>query len=143
MLSLRSSGREVAPVNSVRRVLGPHKYLQAIWTVLQCSLSQKLDWQLNLNYPLDVEEAAKMLDSELWSLLEFAASQHIPRTGEGMGVECVLEDPKLPPSLQGRSYQNWLVREPVRLCGLGLRSLLETSPVAFCGSVEMAVPCLT
>ena len=130
-------------INSVRRILGPHKDLQAMWTVLQCSLSWKLDWQLSLNYPSDVEEAAKNLDSELRSLLEFSASQHIPRTDEGMGVECVLGDLDLPPFLQGRSYQSRLVRHPVRLCRLGLRSLLQTSHVAFCGSVEMAVPCLT
>ena len=60
-----------------------------------------------------------------------------------MGIECVLTAPGLPASLQGRSYQQWLVRQPVRLRGLGLRSLLETSPAAFCGAVEMAVPRLT
>ena len=130
-------------VNSVRKVLGPQKDLQAILAVLQCSLSQKLDWQLSLNYPSDVKEAAKKLDSELWRLLEFASSQHIPRAEEGMGVECILGAQGLPPSMQGRSYQNWQVRQPVRLRGLGLRSLLETSPLAFCGGVEMAVPCLT
>ena len=75
-------------LNSVRKVLGPQKDLQAIWAVLQCSLSQKLDWQLSLNYPSDVREVSKKLDSELWRLLEFASSQRIPRAEEGMGVEC-------------------------------------------------------
>ena len=70
----------VHQINSVRRILGPHKDLQAMWTLLQCSLSRKLDWQLSLNYPSDVEEAAKNLDSELRSQLEFSASEHIPRT---------------------------------------------------------------
>ena len=96
----------IGQVRSVRRVLGPQKDLQAIWATLQCSLSQKLDWQLSLNYPSDVREAAMKLDAELWSLLEFASSQHIPRAEEGLGVECVLEAQGLPASLQGRSYQS-------------------------------------
>ena len=133
----------IVEIKSVKQVLGPQKDLQAIWAVLQCSLAQKLDWQLSLNYPSDVRKAAERLDNELWHLLELSASQHIPRKEEGLGVECVLSAPGLPFSLEGRSFQNWLVRQPVRLRGLGLRSLLESSPAAFCGAVELAVPRLT
>ena len=98
---------------------------------------------LSLNYPSDIAGAASRLDRILWQLLELCASQHIPHAGEGGSVECVLASPGLPPSLQGRSFQHWLVRKPVRLQGLGLRSLLETSPVALFGGVEMALPQLT
>ena len=102
--------------------------------------SSTYKWQLSLNYPSDVAAAASRLDTVYWRLLELTAGQHIPRSDEGLGVECVLQPPGLPASLQGRSYQQWLAGQPVRLRGLGLRSLLETSPAAFVGGVEMAVP---
>jgi hypothetical protein len=132
-----------AEVEKVVKVLAPKKDYQAMWSILQCSLSQKLDWQLSLNYPSDVAAAASRLDRIFWQVLELCLAQHIPLAEEGGQVECVLTAPGLPPSLQGRSFQHWLVRQPVRLRGLGLRSLLETSPAAFCGGVEMALPLLT
>ena len=97
-------------VRSVLDVLGPHKDFQAIWAVLNCSLAQKFDWQLSLNYPSDVIPAAARLDTCLWEALEFATSFHIPFEDEGLGVECVLNAPGLPLSLQQRSFQQWLVR---------------------------------
>ena len=130
-------------VNKVREVLGPNKDSQAIWTILHCSLAQKFDWQLSLNYPSDTAEAAARLDKVLWQLMETAAGFHIPERDEGKGFECVLASPDLPANLRGRSTQSWMVRQPVRLRGLGLRSLLETRDVAFVGGVEMAVPRLT
>ena len=47
----------VGVVEAVKGVLGPHKDRQALWTVLQCSLAQKLDWHLTLNYPSDIAAA--------------------------------------------------------------------------------------
>ena len=47
------------------------------------------------------------------------------------------------PELDNWSFQLWLVRQPVKLGGIVLRSLADTSAVAFIGSVEMAVPHLT
>ena len=126
-------------VSRVREVLGPEKDSQAMWAILQCSLAHKLDWQLSLNYPSDIEAAASRLDSVFWQLLEFASGFHIPKAEEGLGVECVLGAPGLPHCLQGRSFQQWMTRQPVRLRGLGLRSLMETRHVAFVGGVEMAV----
>ena len=40
----------------------------------------------------------------------------------------------------GLSFQSWLVRQPVRLGGLGLRSLADTCPAAFLGALETALP---
>ena len=37
----------------------------------------------------------------------------------------------------------FLVHQPVKQGGLGLRSLVETSPAAFVGGVEMAIPHFT
>ena len=36
--------------------------------------------------------------------------------------------------------QHWLVAQPVKFGGLGLRSLVETCPAAFLGGLEMALP---
>ena len=46
-------------------------------------------------------------------------------------------------SLQGRSFQQWLVHQPVKLGGLGLRSQADTSAAAFIGGVEMSLPHFT
>ena len=79
------------------------------------------------------------MDSILWDLLQHATKLHIPRVDEGLGVECVLHVPGIV-SLQGRSFQHWLVQQPVKQGGLGLCSLVETSPAAFIGGVEMSLP---
>ena len=71
-------------------------------------------------------------------MLEEATGLHIPRTEEGRGVECVLAPPVR--GLEEQSFEAHLVRLPVRSGGLGLRSLVDTSPAAFLGSLEMALP---
>ena len=60
-------------------------------------------------------------------------------TDEGLGVECVLNVPNVP-ELAGRSYQHWMKSQPIKLGGVGLRSLVETCPAAYIGAVEMAIP---
>ena len=44
------------------------------------------------------------------------------------------------PELAGRSYQRWMIRQPIKLGGLGLRSLVDTCAAAFVGGIEMAIP---
>ena len=39
-----------------------------------------------------------------------------------------------------QTFQEWVVRLPVRLGGFGIRSLKETSGIAFLGALEQAVP---
>ena len=112
--------------------------LQAKWTLLSSSVSQKLSYHLALQYPTDIAAAAERLDSILWGMLEEATGLHIPRAEEGLGVECVVAPPVR--GLEEQSFQAHLVRLPVRLGGLGLRSLVDTSPAAFLGSVEMTLP---
>ena len=51
-------------------------------------------------------------------------------------------DLQMVPNLWGRSYQCLLARQPVKLGGLGLRSLVETRHPAFLGGLEMAAPYL-
>ena len=43
-------------------------------------------------------------------------------------------------SLLTKSYQDWFVRQPVRLGGMGMRSMVDVSLLAYVGSVEQALP---
>ena len=72
---------------------------------------------LSLSYPLNFKAVAEDLDIILWEMLEHTTNLHIPRVDEGLVVKCLLE---LPTGLQGRSFQDLLVRQPVKL-GAGLR----------------------
>ena len=45
--------------------------------------------------------------------------------------------------LRDRSFQNWVMRLPIRLGGLGIRSCVETSPAAFIGGIEQSLPHFT
>ena len=42
--------------------------------------------------------------------------------------------------LTGRTYQDWLVRTPVRHGGLEMRSMADVSLLAFMSGLEQAVP---
>ena len=44
------------------------------------------------------------------------------------------------PNLQRRTFQDWVIRQPVKLGGLGLRSQADLSPAAFIGAVEQTLP---
>ena len=111
---------------------------QALWTILRSSVAQQLDYHLSLCYPSDIRAAAEYLDGVIWRVLEFAAKTNIPQGNEGLGWECCLQVPV--ENRRSLSYQSWLVRQPVRMGGLGLRSLVDTSPAAFIGALEMALP---
>ena len=41
------------------------------------------------------------------------------------------------------TYQEWVVRQPIKFGGMGLRSLVETSPAAYLGALETAIPSFT
>ena len=112
---------------------------QAAWTLLSTSLTQQLDYSLTLQYPHDILPFASSLDDHVWSVLEQICGQHIPKEEEGLGTECVVVVPQVP-LLAGGSFQSTLIKQPIKLGGIGLRSLVETCPVAFLGGVEMSVP---
>ena len=61
----------------------------------------------------------------------------MPRRDEGLGTECVLDLPV--DNLQGKSFQELFTRLPIKLRGFGLRSMVDTSPAAFIGGIEMAL----
>ena len=111
---------------------------QAAWVILSTAMAHQLDYSIMLQYPSDMLECATLVDAGLWAALEKLSGQpRIPRAEEGAGVECVLN---LVPSISGRSYQCLLAAQPVKLGGLGLRSLVESRHPAFVGALEQAVP---
>ena len=114
--------------------------LQSAWAILSSALAHQLDYSLSLQYPSDSLEAAQIVDDRIWSALEQLADQpHIARGEEGGGIECVVDLSRVP-SLAGRSFQSLLSAQPVKLGGLGIRSLVETRHPAFIGGLEQALP---
>ena len=84
---------------------------QAIWSVIRSSSIMKLDYHLALCYPSDMAEAAAEMDRLLYTMLETATDLNIPTRDHGRGVECCLDMPIQ--RLTGRSYQDWIVRQPI------------------------------
>ena len=80
----------------------------------------------------DILPTAKFPDSVAWSL---AVGQHVPRQEEELDTECVLD--VLVDTMAGSSFQETLVRLPIRLQSFGLRSLAVTTLTAFIGGVEL------
>ena len=78
------------------------------------------------------------LDDQLWTVLEAAVGTHIPWGEEGRGWETVLDVPVV--GRGGHSFASWVVRLPVKQGGMGFRSLVDTSQVAFLGTVEQVIP---
>ena len=116
---------------------------QAVWSILLSSLAHKLDWHLTLCYPSDIKAMATRLDNIFWSVLETLTRVPIPRGGHGtLARDCVLQVEEVR-WLDGKTYQQVLVHQPIKLGGLGVRSLAETSPAAFIGGVEMSLPHFT
>ena len=60
---------------------------------------------------------------------------------EGLGWDCPLHVPI--DGLETRSFQQWVIRQPVKMGGLGLRNQIELSPAAFIGGLEQALPHFT
>ena len=59
------------------------------------------------------------------SLLEKFAVISIPRGDEGKGLDCCAATPV--PRLENKSYKEWMESTPVRLGGMGMRAIVETS----------------
>ena len=113
---------------------------QSAWIILSSALAHQLDFSLTLQYPSDSLECAEIVDARIWKAIEQLAGQHHIARGAGdAGVECILDLVKVP-SLNGRSFQHLLAAQPVKLGGLGVRSLVETRQPAFVGGLEQALP---
>ena len=125
----------VQEVEEITDILGDDS--QALWVVLHRSVAHKMDYHLSLSYPSDIRPIAEYLDSVLWSMMEKAVGQKIPRINLGLGYECMLDLPV--DSMANQSFQELHIRAPIRLRGFGLRSLFQSSAAAFIGAVERSV----
>ena len=67
--------------------------------------------------PTQMKEAAESLDNVLLEVLEGAAGGEVLRTDRRQGWECLLD------SLMGKTFSEWVVRQSIRLGGMGLRTL--------------------
>ena len=85
-----------------------------------------------------MRKAAQDIDKLEMGVIENLLGMHVPLHGEGLGWECPLQLPIQ--GLDGRSFQHWVIRQPIKMGGLGIRSKVETSPAAFIGSLEESLP---
>ena len=128
--SIVSDGQKTAELLSGER--------HSLWSALRCSISQRFDYWLQMSYPTVVKPVAKWLDEQLWKILETATGFTIPSGATNATWNCVLPIPVIGRS--NRSFQQWVVRQPVRLGGFGFRSLVDTAGPAFIGALEQSVP---
>merc|ERR1711954_15730 len=108
-------------IHTISQVLQEDR--QALWTVLRSSICQKLDYWLTLVYPSQVRKAAQDIDKIELGVIENLLGMHVPLHGEGLGWECPLQLPIQ--GLDGRSFQHWVIRQPIKMGGLGIRSKVE------------------
>ena len=123
-------------VEQIQTVLQNEK--PALWAVLRSSFSHKLDYWLTLCYPSQVKGAAERMDALQNRILDSLVGTSIPM--EALNNEWAISLPVSDAILQKRSYQHWVVRQPIKMGGLGIRSNVETSLEAFIGGVEQALP---
>ena len=77
-----------------------------------------------------MKAAAEKMNDILWEVLETTARKNLGNQATKVMI----------PGLQAQSYQEWVIRQPIRLGGLGLRSQIDPSPAAFIGAVEQVLP---
>ena len=85
---------------------------------------------------------AEYLDKQLWGVLEAALGFEVPTAARllGQGADFVLNTP-----VWGREawpFAQWVVRQPVKLHGMGVRSHKETCEPAWIGAMDKAAPYL-
>ena len=128
-------------VEEARQSLGKlqgHK--QAAWAALKWSVWSRFEYWAGLCYPSDSIPAAKELDRQLWNLLEGVCGTLIPQT---TSLATRSWDCRLQLEMLGRedwTFSTWVVRQPVKLGGMGLRSYTEQCRLAFYSTQEQALP---
>ena len=113
---------------------------QGLWAALRASVSQRFDYWCQLVRPSLSRPVAAYLDTQLWRVLEAAVGFRIPRAGHllGEGADFTLDLPVQ--GLEGRTFSELVLRQPVKLHGAGFRSLEESCYPAYIGALEQAAP---
>ena len=104
---------------------------------------QKLHYWLTLCYPSHIVEAAERMDHVILSVLEKLVDSEIPMAMNATTPDWTAALPVPVDMLKRRTAQHWLIRQPIKMGGLGIRSCAETSGPAFVGGLEQALPHLT
>ena len=120
-------------------VLGP-EHRHAAWIALKQSIWPRFDYWAQTCYPSHSLPAARRLDAGLHKLLEQVVGFRIP-LGAEEGATLVLPTP-LAGSRRNWSFAAWVLRQPVKCGGAGLRTFEETCRPAFAGACELALPLL-
>ena len=108
---------------------------QALWSALRLSIQQRFEYLMKLVAPSLCKPVAKELDTALWKILEAACGFKVPKGDGGLLLRLQAVH-----SLDLKSFQEWVVRQPVRLYGWGLRSLEDLCGPAYIGTLETALP---
>ena len=113
---------------------------QALWSSLRLSISQRFDYWCQLAPPSLTRPVAEYLDRKLWAVLETALGFSVPRQGRPVGgeVDCMLNVPVV--GLQAQPFAEWVVRQPVRLHGMGFRSQEDNCDPGYIGAFLQAAP---
>ena len=94
-------------------------------------------WAQNC-YPSQTVSAAALLDDGLRDLLEMTVGLRVPR---GRDPDTIVIETTIP-GREELSFSDWVIRQPVKCGGMGLRAYVETCAPAFIGAVELAIPSL-
>ena len=109
---------------------------QALWTVLRSSISKKLDYWLSLMYPSLMRKVAEEMDKVQNDIIENLVGMRLRGNWE-LPLNIPVE------GLNGLTFQELVIRQPIRMGGLGIRQNVETSMAAFIGAIEQALPSFT
>ena len=88
-------------------------------------------------------EAAERMDQVIQTVLEKLVDYGIPMEMDAAAPDWTTALPVPVDSLKLRTAQHWIIRQPIKMGGLGIRSCVETSGPAFVGGLEQALPHLT
>ena len=137
MSELMVSAKKIA-VDAVkaRELLSCNK--QALWSSLRLSISQRFQYLCQHVHPSLCEPIAAWLDTQMWLELEAITGFTIPRGDRGQEGDMVINVPV--EGLEGRSFQEWAIRLPIKLHGWGLRRLEEICLPAYLGTLETSIP---
>ena len=123
---------------AVVETLQPHR--QAAWAALKWSVWSRFEYWAALCYPSDSMPAAIELDSRLWRVLQEVCGVRIPFQGSlasDKGECCIFAPGHV---RDGWSFSAWVARQPVKLGGMGLRSMTELCMPAYLGAMEQTLP---
>ena len=83
------------------------------------------------------------MDQVILSVLEKLVDSPIPMSTGPETPDWTGAIPVPVHALASRTAQNWIIRQPVKMGGLGIRSCVETSGPAYVGGLEQALPHMT